>query len=137
MSTPTNGKPRTFACLVSPSLGEHEATALLRGGAEPSDFATVTIGIAQMNAGLATDPTTGQTVWLVQAVAPLEGEALTVKQSAILDASGAATSAALAKAMPIGGTVRLVVRRDALHPDLRAKLDAPRVNLAAFGTDPE
>ena len=109
--------------------------ALKAAGLDPADFVTLTAGIAQMNLGLAADPRTGQSAWLVQSVAMVEGDALAVKQTAVLDPHGGAASRALQAAVPIGGTVRLVVKRDALHADLQALAsEAPRLNLAAFGT---
>jgi hypothetical protein len=125
--------PRKFACLVSPTLSEHEAAALRTAGHDPADYVTLTAGIAQMNMGLAADPRTGQSAWIVQSAAMVEGDALTVKQTAVLDPHGGAASRALQSAVPIGGTVRLVVRRDVLHADLQADAAAtPRLNLSAF-----
>jgi hypothetical protein len=134
MHTPDDSTdPRRFGCIVSGILADHESAALVQGGFEPTDHVAVTVGIGQMNLGLAADPGSGRTAWVIQAAATLEGDALTVKQTAILDASGGAASRALSTAIPIGGTVRLIVRRDALHPELRAHADAPpRLNLAAF-----
>ena len=129
-------EPRKFACLVSPALSEHEAAALKAADLDPSAFVALTAGIAQMNLGLASDPRTGQAAWLVQSVAMVEGDALAVKQTAVLDPNGGAASRALQAAIPIGGTVRLIVRRDALHADLQAQAsDTPRLNLAAFAGD--
>lgn len=129
--------PRRFGCLVSAALADHENAALLKSGLEPTEHVAVVVGIGQMNLGLAQDPTTGRAAWIIQSAATLEGDALTVKQTAILDANGGAASRALSAAIPIGGTVRLIVRRDALHADLRAHADeAPRLNLAAFAVEP-
>ncbi len=116
-----------FTCLVSPILHDVEDRALRENGHDPSEFAVLTVGIDGLNIGLAADPRTGQAAWVFQCQAMLEGDALTVRQSAVLDASGSATSRALAAALPIGGTVRLAVRRSALHAALRAKLDPPEI----------
>jgi hypothetical protein len=116
-----------FTCLVSATLHDVENRALLQGGHDPAEFAVLTVGIGGLNIGLAADPRTGQAAWVFQCEAALEGDALTVRQSAILDANGGATSRALAAALPIGGTVRLAVRRSALHPALLAKLDPPEI----------
>lgn len=132
MHTAPPGAPRTFACLVSGTLAEHERDTLVQNGLEPGEYVTVAVGIGQMNLGLSVDPTTGRAVWVIQTASALEGDALAVKQTAILDANGGAASRALQAAIPIGGSVRLVVRRDALHPDLRATVEAPRLDLSAF-----
>jgi len=134
MSTNDTDTPaRRFACIPSAVLASHESAALLAAKLEPTEHVAITVGIGQMQLGLAVDPATGKAAWIVQAVATLEGDALNVKQSAVLDPNGNATSRALATAVPIGGTVRLVVRKDALHEDLQAAVaEAPRINLASF-----
>lgn len=126
-TTPDAPDAPQFTCLVSPDLHDVESLALLQGGHEPSEFAILTVGIGGLNIGLTADPRTGQAAWVFQCEAALEGDALTVRQSAVLDASGSATSRALATALPIGGTVRLAVRRSALHPALLAKLTPPEI----------
>lgn len=114
----------TFTCIVSPDLHAIEDKALVQAGHDPAEFAVLTLGIGGLNIGMTTDPRSGQSAWVFACEAALEGAALTVRQSAILDASGNATSRALAAALPIGGTVRFVVRKTALHRTLIAKIEA-------------
>lgn len=117
MSTPI--PPPTLDAL--PHLTLHEASALHALGLDAGDYAALLAPCSQMGVGFGQDPATGRQVLVLQAVVTMDAEAINLRPSALLDASGQRGVAGgdMKAILPVGGALRLVVKRSALADRLR------------------
>lgn len=120
MSTPP--PPPTLQAL--PFLTLPEVTSLTALGLEPDDYAALLAPCSQMGVGFGQDPATGRQVLVLQAVVTMDAEAINLRPSGLLDASGQRGVAGgdMKAILPVGGALRLVVKRSALAERLRDAL---------------
>jgi hypothetical protein len=133
MSNPDATEPSS-PLLVLPNLTPLETSALDALGLAAGDYAALLAPCQQMGVGFAQDPATGRPVLVLQAVVAMDAGAINLRPSGLLDASGQRGVAGgdMRAIIPVGGSLRLVVRRDALADKLRERVesDAPRPFLA-------
>ena len=99
-----------------PYLTFTEAAALHTLGLDAGDYAALLAPCSQMGVGFAQDPATGRQVLVLQAVVTMDAEAINLRPSGLLDASGQRGVAGgdMKTILPVGGALRLVVKRSAL-----------------------
>jgi hypothetical protein len=104
-----------------PFLTLSEAAALHALGLAADDYAALLAPCMQMGVGFAQDPATGRQVLVLQAVVTMDAEAINMRPSGLLDASGQRGVAGgdMKAILPVGGALRLVVKRSALAERLR------------------
>ncbi len=122
MSTPPVPPPPTLDAL--PHLTLPEVTALTALGLEADDYAALLAPCSQMGVGFGQDPATGRQVLVLQAVVTMDAEAINLRPSKLLDASGQRGVAGgdMKAILPVGGALRLIVKRSALAERLRDSL---------------
>jgi hypothetical protein len=125
MSTPNATEPPS-PLLVLPNLTPLEAGALAALGLEADEYAALLAPCQQMGVGFTQDPATGRQVLVLQAVVAMDASAINMRPSGLLDASGQRGVAGgdTQRILPVGGSLRLVVRRDALAEKLRERVEA-------------
>lgn len=109
---------------VFPFLSVTETHALASLGLDAGEYAALLAPCMQMGLGFTRDPASGRDVLVLQAVVAMDAEALSLRPSGLLDASGQRGVAGqeMQRTLPVGGSLRLVVRREALAEKLRADL---------------
>jgi hypothetical protein len=117
-------EPTPSPLSVFPFLSVTETHAVHALGLDASDYAVLMVPAQQMGVGFTRDPATGRDVLVLQAVVAMDAAALNMRPSGLLDASGqrAVAGQEMQRTLPVGGSLRLVVRREALAEKLRADL---------------
>lgn len=97
-------------------LSESEVARIEAATLDPGDFTVLEVSVLAQ--GMGWQDTPGKTVLLFQLYAAIPGTALRSKPTRMYDAQGQlATNRDLQAALPLPGTVRVLVRRDAVVAD--------------------
>jgi len=97
-------------------LTEREVSRVEAASLDPADFTVLEVSVLAQ--GMGWQDTPGKLVLLFQLYAGIPGSALNSKPTRMYDAHGQlATNRDLQAAMPLPGTVRVLVRRDAVVAD--------------------
>lgn len=90
-----------------------EASRITAAGLDPADFCVLETAVLAQGAGWQDTP--GKSVLMLQVYAALPGASLIVRPSRMYDANGQlAADQKLRAAIPVPGTMRVVVRADAV-----------------------
>ena len=99
------------------TLSTEEAARISAAGLDPADFCVLEVPVLAQGAGWQDVP--GQSVLMLQVYAALPGRFLSVRPSRMYDANGQlAADRKLTTAIPMPGTMRVLVRSDVVLLDV-------------------